>query len=68
MDLRRYLFEHRLKIKEFSDLIGCSRVHISGVLHNRRKPSLMMAKAIEKATNGEVTAEELLKDKEDASN
>lgn len=60
MDLREYLFRKRLTVKEFSELIDCSRTHVSAIVNNRIKPSKRLAKSIELATNGEVKAEELL--------
>ena len=62
MDLRTYLFQKRLSITDFSKTLGCSRVHLQGVVHGQRKASLLLAKAIERATNGEVTADELIKE------
>jgi DNA-binding transcriptional regulator YdaS (Cro superfamily) len=60
MDLREYLFRHRIKIVDFSKELGCSRIHLGEVINKKRTPSLMFAKAIERATNGEVTVNELL--------
>ncbi len=56
-----YLFTKRISVTKFSKALGCSRVHLSGVINGQRIPSLMLAKSIELATNGEVTAESLLK-------
>jgi transcriptional regulator with XRE-family HTH domain len=64
MDLRTYLFQKRLSVTDFSDKLGCSRIHLSGVVNGKRIPSLLLAKSIEKFTNGEVTVEELLKGKD----
>lgn len=63
MDLRTYLFNRRISVTEFSKTLGCSRIHLSEIINGRRKPSLMLAKSIEMATNGEVKAEDLLKGK-----
>ncbi len=60
MDLRTYLFQKRISVTAFSKTIGCSRIHLSEVINGRRKPSLMLAKAIEMATNGNVSARELI--------
>ena len=61
MDLRTYLFHKRISVTKFSKTLGCSRVHLSGVINGQRIPSLMLAKSIELATNGEVTVKELIK-------
>ena len=60
MDLREYLFRKRLSIKEFGEMVYCSRTYISNIVHKKRTPSIRLAKSIEKVTNGEVTAESLL--------
>lgn len=64
MDLREYLFHKRLSIKEFGEMVDCTRPYISAVVHGRLIPSIRLAKSIETVTNGEVTAESLLKKKE----
>lgn len=61
MDLRTYLFQKRISLTDFAKTLGCSRVHLTLVANGQREPSLMLAKSIERATNQEVTAEELLK-------
>jgi len=61
MQLKVYLVQNRLTIKEFSEMIGYSRNQISGIANEKLKPSLRLAKLIEQATNGQVTVEELLK-------
>lgn len=62
MNLRNYLFNKRISVTKFSKMLGCSRVHLSGVINGQRLPSLMLAKSIELATNGEVKAESLLQE------
>jgi DNA-binding transcriptional regulator YdaS (Cro superfamily) len=61
MDLREYLFIHRLSVKDFSEKLDYSRTHLSAIVHGKLKPSKRLARAIERETNGEVTVEELLK-------
>ena len=61
MDLREYLFRKRISILDFSKIVECSRTHLSEMVHGRRIPSKRLARDIEKATNGEVTIEELMK-------
>lgn len=68
MNLREYISKEKLKDKKFtvdtfSKKIKCTRNHLSELAHGRRKCGIHLAMVIEQATNGEVTAEELLKDK-----
>lgn len=62
MDLRTYLFQKRTSIADFSRQLKCSRDHLSRIVNGKLKPSERLAKDIEEATNGEVTAKELLKE------
>lgn len=61
MDLRTYLFQKRISVTKFSKTLGCSRIHLSEIVNERRIPSIMLARYIELVTNGEVKAEDLLK-------
>lgn len=61
MDLKDYLYLKRMTINDFSELVGYSRNHISGIINKRLKPNKRLAQYIEKMTNGEVKAEDLLK-------
>lgn len=61
MDLRTYLFNHRLKVAAFGRMIDISAIHLHKIISGERKPSKKLAKVIERATNGDVTIEELLK-------
>lgn len=63
MDLREYLFHNRLSIVQFSEMVYSSRTHMSAIVHGKLRPSKRLAKLIENATNGEVKAESLLKEK-----
>lgn len=65
MDLREYLFRKRITVKEFSETLDYTRTHLSQIINGNRNPSKRLARSIEKATNGEVTAEELLKGKKE---
>lgn len=67
MHLRAYLWKHKLTIQEFAEKIGYNRHHISRVMRGEQRPAKKLAIAIETATAGEVTAEELLNIKEDKS-
>lgn len=64
MDLREYLFRHRLTVTEFAKVINYGRTYINNVVTGTRSPGKKLAKEIERATNGEVTVDELLKEKE----
>jgi len=63
MNLREYLFRKRLSATEFARLIEYSRTQVSLVENERVKPSKRLAKIIERATDGNVSAEELLNPK-----
>lgn len=62
MNLREYLFLKRMSVTEFSELVDHSRNYISQIVNGKYKPSKRLARAIEKMTNGEVTAQELMQD------
>ena len=62
MDLREYLFRHRISVTAFSSQINYARTYISEIVNGVKKPGRKLAELIEKATNGEVKAEELLKE------
>lgn len=64
MDLREYLFRNRLSITDFAKKINYDRNYISKIMHSVRSPGQKLAKEIEKATNGEVKANDLIKEKE----
>lgn len=53
-----------MTIQQFASLIMYDRTYVSQVMKGALKPGKKLAMAIEKATNGEVTAAELLKDKD----
>ena len=63
MNLGLYLYIKKISITDFSKQLGCSREHLNKVINGQRSPSKILANAIEKATNGEVKAEDLLKGK-----
>jgi hypothetical protein len=64
MDLREYLFKNRLKVTDFAKIIGYERGYINKVVNGLMIPGRKLAESIEKATNGEVKAEDLLKGEE----
>ena len=62
MELKIYLVKNRYTVKQFSEKIGYSRNQISGIANRKIKPSQRLARIIETATNGDVKAEDLLKE------
>lgn len=67
MDLKEYLFKHRITVKEFSERVNYARGYISSVV-NGKKPGRILAEMIEKITNGEIKAKDLLKNDNQKSN
>ncbi len=64
MILRIYLARKDMSYYEFSQLVNCTPEHLSLVAREKRAMSKKMARNIEKATNSEITAKELLENKE----
>lgn len=62
MDLKEYLFRKDIYVTDFAKQIGYTPDYIYLIKEKKKKPSFRFAKAIEEATNGEVTVEELLKE------
>lgn len=62
MNLRDYLHFERIKIKKFADSLELSSSHITNYLHGRNRMSRKVARAIERVTEGKVTAEQIMKD------
>lgn len=60
MDLRRFLFEERLSVKQFAQDLGVSPSLIYHILKRRRTPSRGLAIRIEKHTKGVISKESLL--------
>ncbi len=60
MELREYLFRNRMTMTSFCNIIHCSRSYMSLVIHKKKIPGKRLAKDIEHATEGLVTATELL--------
>ena len=64
MNLRMYLAEQNLKVKDFSKLVGCNENYLSRISHNRILPSKRLAKEIERVTEGKVKIAHTLKKSE----
>jgi len=60
MDLREYLFRKKLTVTDFAKQINYGRTYVNEIVTGNRTPGRKLVEAIEKATNGEVTAKELL--------
>lgn len=72
VDLREYLFRKRMSVVEFSQKINYSRNHVSEIMNGTKKAGRKLANIIEKETNGEVMAHEVMnvkknEDSEDGS-
>ncbi len=61
-DLREYLYRRHIQVKAFAESIDYSPTQLSTVIHKRRKPGKKLARLIEKATNGKITAHYLLEE------
>ena len=61
MNLKEYLFLHRISVGDFAQKIKCNRSYFSRLINGHVRPGRRLAEDIEQATNGQVTAEELLK-------
>lgn len=59
MDLRAWLAERRLRHLDFAAQIGTTNRHLSYILCNGIMPKRRILRAIEEATNGEVTAADM---------
>lgn len=64
MELKKYLFLKRINITEFSEKIEISRSYLSAIANGKLIPSRKIARQIERATEGEVTAKEILGEKQ----
>jgi len=62
MKLKVYLVLKKISITDFSKQLRCSRDHLSRVANGSKRASKRLAKDIEEATKGEVTAEEIIKE------
>lgn len=60
MQLKEYLRLNGLRIKDFAELLGYSRTHMNEVMLGRRKLPKKLSNAIERATNGQVKADEIV--------
>lgn len=54
MNLKAYLAEKNMTIKDFSILIGVRNTYLSAIIHGHYKPSARLSKSIEHHTGGKV--------------
>jgi len=66
MKLKTWLHENSISQRQFAVDLGVHWQHLNGVVNGSRHPSVKLAFKIEKLTNGEVSALELLKRKEES--
>lgn len=59
--LREYLFYKQKTVTDFAKELMVSRSYMNRIVGGKIKPSRLLAKEIERHTNGEVTAEDLLR-------
>jgi hypothetical protein len=50
--LRAYLYNINMKTKEFAEILGCTRQHLTEVMAGTRYPSLLLSREIWRATGG----------------
>lgn len=60
MDLPTYLFLNKISKVKFADRVGIHRLYLHHILAGRARPSVRLAKRMEKATFGKVKAEDIL--------
>lgn len=65
MTIKQYLYDKRMHVKDFAILVDHSRSYVSGVLHGRIMPGKKFARIVEKITQGEIKAEEILTEQKD---
>jgi len=60
MDLKFYFYKRNIRGRDISKKIGISHAAFSQILNGNRIPHKKTAKGFEIATNGEVTADEVM--------
>lgn len=60
--LKEYLWSNRFRMfsYEFADKVGVERRYLSAIVNGRYVPSVQLAKAIQKATDGEIKWNDLI--------
>lgn len=60
MNIKEYLTKENMSQRELAKSIGVSDPYVSEIIAGKKNPSPALATRIEKATNGEVKASDLL--------
>jgi len=60
MKLREYLWKNQMTLNTFADKTSYNRTYLSHIVRGKMKPGRRCAEALERATDGYITAEELL--------
>ena len=60
MKIAEYLNIYNIKQSDFAKNIGISRAHICLIIKGERRPSITLAKKMEKISNGKISALEIL--------
>lgn len=73
MNLRDYLHEkrfskERMTLKKFAESIELSATHVGNYIYGRTRFSKKIARAIERITDGKVSAKEIMKDNPEKKN
>jgi len=61
MDLYEYRFKFHTPYSKIARKVGCSRNYLTLIANKQIRPGKFLAKAIELATDGHVTVEEIMK-------
>lgn len=60
MTLNHYLIETGISINAFAELCGTSGASMNRIVHGEQKPSVDLIRAIVNATEGRVSADEII--------
>ena len=55
----------KINVTELAKRVGYDRAYLCNIFNGKKKMSKFVAKALEKATNGKLNADELLRDNQD---
>jgi len=64
MNLREYMFKHRITQRSFAKRLGITHVYLSNITNKKYTPSVKLATRIEEVTKGEVSFVEAIKGNE----
>ena len=60
MKLKIYLMINKIRLGEFSKILGCTREHLSRIINGKIRASKRLAQDIERETHGKIKAQEVL--------